>query len=106
MRIKYTTRRIFILFLIIVFSVSLFPLYGKNTDSAVTLHRFALIIGSNDGGNGRVLLRYATKDALSFAQVMKDMGAVYEDNIIILLDPEKDQVLSAFKEMRKKVFLF
>ena len=101
MKPNITAKVLYKLFFICCFFIILLPLYGQKTDSSVTLHRFALIIGSNNGGKERVLLRYATKDALSFAKVMKDMGAVYDNNMIVLLDPDNDQVLSAFKEIEK-----
>ena len=104
---KDTTRfNKIVLFFIVFFSVFLCPLYSNNLNPSVTLHRFAMIIGSNNGGKERVMLRYAAKDALSFAQVMKDMGAVYAENMIVLLDPRKDQILSGFKEMKKMVSLY
>ncbi len=40
------------------------------------LHRFALVIGSNDGGGARDRLRYAAHDAMTIADVLKQLGGV------------------------------
>jgi hypothetical protein len=77
--------------------------FAENNGTQVTLERFALIIGSNNGGKDRTLLRYATKDAVSFSHVMKEMGAVREENLILLLNPEVVEVRDQFENIRSRV---
>jgi hypothetical protein len=77
--------------------------YTEHIDTQPTLKRFALIIGSNDGGKNRTLLRYATKDAVSFSHVMKEMGAVKEENLILLLNPEGDEINTWFEKIRNQI---
>lgn len=55
------------------------PAFGRDAgSSSLPIRRFALIAGSNDGGKNRVKLRYATADALAFAEVMHEMGGIGE----------------------------
>jgi hypothetical protein len=66
------------------------------------LRRFALIIGSNGGGDEREKLRYAAQDALSFARVMKELGALQESDLVVLLDPTASEVRKGFSSLREK----
>lgn len=38
--------------------------------------RYAMVIGSNDGGDSRARLRYGTTDAEAFSQVLHELGGV------------------------------
>ena len=53
----------------------------------LTLRRFALVAGANDGGQGRTTLRYATADARAIAKVMTTLGGVDPRDVIELADP-------------------
>jgi hypothetical protein len=47
-----------------------------DTADTATVRRLALITGSNYGGSGRPLLRYAVSDAERFARVLVELGGV------------------------------
>ena len=49
------------------------------------LRRFALVAGSNAGGEGRVALKYATSDAREFAEVLGRMNAEQVEGFLGLL---------------------
>lgn len=51
------------------------------------VRRFALVVGANDGGSGRIKLKFASSDAQTFAGVMREMGGVEVADLVLLLDP-------------------
>ena len=54
-----------------------YPAFGKTkVVSSLPIRRFAIIVGSNDGGRERVKLQYAASDAGSFSRVMETMGGL------------------------------
>ncbi|MCA9665380.1 MAG: caspase family protein [Myxococcales bacterium] len=57
-----------------------------------TTTRFALVVGANDGGKGRVRLRYALSDARAMAAVMKQLGGVRSEHVTLLLEPNRDRL--------------
>ena len=56
------------------------------------LRRFALVAGSNDGGAGRVRLRYAATDAQAMARVLRELGGVRDEDLVLLVDPDLTDV--------------
>jgi hypothetical protein len=67
--------------------------------SGVLLRRYALVVGSNNGGPTRVQLKYAASDARAFAAVLRELGGVRESDIIVLTDPD----LGAFQTGMQRV---
>ena len=53
--------------------------------------RFALIVGANDGGSGRLRLKYAVSDARSVQQIMKKMGGVLPQDSLLVVEPGKKE---------------
>jgi hypothetical protein len=78
--------------------------------------RFALVIGSNTGYQGRVQLKYAVRDARTVAGVLSSLGGVESNDIVLINDPTLDQLssgLDRFADMvthngpgRKEVVLY
>lgn len=81
-------------------------LFAQNGSAGV--ERYGLYIGSNDGGKGQQHLLYAGSDAVAFQKIMTEIGGISKSNGILLLDPTKEDVDSAFEtisgmmETRKK----
>ncbi len=71
---------------------------GDDDDAimAGTVRRFVLVVGANDGGEGRDRLRYAGTDASSLAGVMRDLGGVNTGDRTVLMDPTPAQLRRAF----------
>lgn len=61
------------------------------------LRRAAVAVGANDGGAGRVALRFAHADARSFAQVMTDLGGLSPTDRTLLFDPTPDELLASLR---------
>ncbi|HEY3359657.1 MAG TPA: caspase family protein [Polyangia bacterium] len=67
---------------------------------APSVRRFALIVGANDGGAGRVRLRYATTDATAVARVFEDLGGISRSDRLLLLEPDRAGLFEALGRLR------
>lgn len=68
-----------------------------------TAQRFVLAAGANDGGPGRVQLRYAVSDAQNFAEVMVAMGGVAPANRLLLQDPDRRAFEAGVQDLARRV---
>lgn len=75
------------------------PSAASDTDPA-SLRRFALIAGVNNGGPGRVLLRYAHSDAAAFARLLTELGGVASRDMLILLEPDPGTLAKGFSRIQ------
>lgn len=88
-------KKIFWLLLFSAISTSLWPAQG--------IHRFAFIVGANNGGPGRVLLRYAVSDARSIYQVMREMGGLSAQDTIFLEEPGSSDFWAGLADMKGRI---
>jgi hypothetical protein len=63
------------------------------------IRRFALVVGANDGGPGRAVLRYAGTDAVAVAKVLVELGGVAETDRVLLLDPDRRTLEASFASL-------
>lgn len=84
----------------IAFALSIFSIFTINAQS---IERFAVYIGSNRGGQGRVTLRYAGSDAEKIANTMIEIGGVKKENSHILIDPKASEIDSVIQDVAEKV---
>ena len=63
------------------------------------LRRFALLIGTNDGGPTRVRLRYAATDARAMAKVLTSLGGVQPTDLLVVEEPDVAALRKAFATM-------
>jgi hypothetical protein len=66
-------------------------------------HRYALLVGTNDGGPERATLRYAHDDAEAMADVLTTLGGVASPRSRVLYDPSLDELRGAFTALRSEV---
>lgn len=66
------------------------------------LHRFALFVGNNDGGEGTRALYYAKDDARRLHDVFSRLGGVRSEDAMLLLDQDADAVLTALGELERR----
>jgi hypothetical protein len=66
-------------------------------------HRYALLVGTNDGGPDRATLRYAHQDADAMGQVLGTLGGVSADRSRTLYDPTRDEVTAAFDALSAEI---
>lgn len=69
------------------------------SESAVSVRRFALVVGANDGGTGRSVLRYASADATRMSSVMHDIGGLAPSDQLRLLDPDAAELETGFARL-------
>jgi hypothetical protein len=69
------------------------------------LRRFALVIGSNNGGKVREQLRYAGHDARTIADVLRQLGGVSQVDLSLLSEPAAGDVDRAFDELSARAKL-
>jgi hypothetical protein len=69
---------------------------------AQPLHRFALFVGNNAGGEGTQPLRYAGEDARRLHDVFSRLGGVRPEDALLLLDQGADDVLTALGELERR----
>jgi len=63
------------------------------------VHRFLLVAGANDGGQGRATLRYAVTDAKAVAAVLTEMGGIDEQNKVFLSQPNAADMRRGFSSI-------
>ncbi|MBQ7618781.1 MAG: caspase family protein [Treponema sp.] len=81
--------------LIALLALAAAPMFAESENAGV--ERYGLYIGSNDGGKSHQRLLYAGSDAIAFQKIMTDIGGISKSNGILLLDPTKEDVDTAFQ---------
>jgi Caspase domain len=66
-------------------------------------HAYAVVVGSNAGGEGQGPLRFAEGDAQQVAEVLREIGHFDPGDVRVLLHPDAAQVLAAIDEVGAKV---
>lgn len=69
----------------------------------MTSKRFALVVGSNNGGPDRIRLQYAVSDAENLINVLKDMGGIMNGDSVLLKEPDRGTFFSQLQKMQVKV---
>lgn len=65
------------------------------------LRRFAIVVGSNDGGDNRIYLKYAHKDAEKMAAILETFGGVAPSDLLLLEGTGRFDLEAAFAKMRR-----
>jgi hypothetical protein len=64
-------------------------------------HTYALIVGSNPGGEGQAELHYAENDAEHLAEVLRQLGHFTQEHTRVLLGPTRATLLDALDDMAR-----
>ena len=81
-------------------------LLASNVDAATEsgrINRYVVAVSANNGGAGRPMLRYAESDARSFAKVLKEMGGVLPQNVILVKEPSVVALQKEFANLDAKI---
>jgi hypothetical protein len=70
---------------------------------AASVRRFALLVGANDGGSDRELLRYAGSDAEMFGKALTELGGLDKDDRVVLDDPDVASFEQGFADIAAKI---
>jgi len=96
--------KISVLFLIVILiTVLTSTISFAKGENKTSVKRFALVSASNNGGEGRSQLRFAESDALSISKVFQEIGGVSSTNNIILLSPNRLQLIDAIENIRDRM---
>lgn len=68
-----------------------------------SIQRYLLVVGANNGGVERAMLRYAANDANTFSQVFTDMGGVKAENVIQLREPRLREFKQGLLQLERKL---
>lgn len=88
----------FVLLILIAFSAE--NLLAKEQ---VSVKRFALLAAANNGGDGRIPLRYAITDALSVAKVFQELGGLDNRDRSLLLEPSPDEIVDGIMRLKEQL---
>ncbi len=72
-------------------------------DLAPDAHAYALVVGSNAGGDGQEPLAYAERDAERIANVLAELGEYREDRIELLRSPSRAQMASSLSRLQRRL---
>ena len=81
-------------------------LLASNAEAATEsarINRYVVAVSANNGGAGRPMLRYAESDARSFAKVLKEMGGVLPQNVILVKEPSVNALQKEFSKLDAKI---
>ena len=84
-------------------SCALLVVAASKADADTPLRRYTLIVGANNGGGDRPLLKYGVSDAERFARVMVDLGGVNPEHNTILRQPKLKDLLDGLDVLTRRV---
>jgi len=92
-------------FAFLVFGAAPLPASAAPGDAVevTEVRRFALVVGANDGGAERVVLRYAVDDANAVAKVMVELGGLQAPDRAVLRDPTPDALVAALERLSTRI---
>ncbi|MBV1858132.1 MAG: caspase family protein [Nannocystaceae bacterium] len=73
------------------------------TAQVAEVRRFALVVGANNGGPGRVQLLYAVDDADAVSKVLVELGGLHDGDRSLLRDPSPAQLLAEIRRLSKRI---
>ena len=77
-------------------------LHGASAAAGGALHRYAVIAGNDDGGEGTRSLSYARDDAKKIHAILERLGGVAPEDSSLLLNGTSEELLTALGEMERK----
>ena len=76
---------------------------AASTTESARINRYVVAVSANNGGTGRPMLRYAESDARSFAKVLKEMGGVAPQNVILVREPSVEALQKELSKLDAKI---
>jgi hypothetical protein len=73
---------------------------ARADEPAPAVRRFALIASSNDGGADRLRLRFADSDAHTMAEVLRNLGGLRAEDMVLLNGATRESLQSSFGHVR------
>lgn len=76
---------------------------ARGADLQAGPEAYALVVGSNRAGPGQDELRFAREDAQRVLEVLSELGGYHKGNMQLLLDPGREELVTAIGEMRGRL---
>ena len=76
---------------------------GEAFGQKQAFRRFAVIVGANYGGPGRIQLKYAISDANSVAKALWELGGLASDDTYLLYNPSIETIKARLQLLANKV---
>lgn len=76
---------------------------SRPAESVLSVRRFSLVVGANDGGADRVILRYAVSDADAVGDVLRRFGGVEGGDHLSLSDPTPEQLQAVLTKISARI---
>ncbi len=86
-----------------VFILIAFSVYANAATELSLINRFVVAVSANNGGSERPVLRYAESDAKAFTKVLKEMGGVLAENVIVVSEPSVEKLQKEFSNLDQKI---
>lgn len=95
-------KRALILFSVII-SLSSGSAHAAGAGLEPAVRRFAILVGSNSGGEARAALHYARSDASAMSQLLVTLGGVAPQDQYLLQDPTAVELRRALENVRQRL---
>ncbi|OQY38329.1 MAG: hypothetical protein B6229_06130 [Spirochaetaceae bacterium 4572_7] len=82
-----------------IFIIAILSTLSLFSTETKLVKRYAILVGANNGGDGRVILRYAESDAKMVSNVFSELGGIENSNSILLLNPTKRSIKKSFNKI-------
>jgi hypothetical protein len=69
------------------------------------VQRYALVVGANQGTDQEPLLRYAERDASRVAKVLRTLGDISPENLVLLTNTDAPSVARVMSDLRQRIAL-
>jgi hypothetical protein len=79
------------------------PVAHAAPPDAASVRRFALLVGANDGGADREMLRYAGSDTEMFGKALIELGGLDKDDRLVLGDPDPAALERGFADIAARI---
>lgn len=77
--------------------------YGQPDEAQSSIRRLVLVVGANDGGQGRTMLRYAGTDASRVAKLTRELGGVAAKDIVRISDSKLSSLETALTRLEERL---
>jgi hypothetical protein len=71
--------------------------------ASAAVHRYAILVGSNDGDAGEVTLRYAESDATRVGKILRDMGEFQPEDVLTLADVTAEDLRRSLIDLNTRI---
>lgn len=71
----------------------------SDQDLGSQVHTYAIVVGSNPGGEGQAPLKFAEQDAQRVGELLSEIGRYRSQNVQVLLSPQPKQILTALDDL-------